>query len=110
MQILTSTDHNIDGTETLAAEVSDVVAKALRHVGDHVTRVEVHLADENGARKNTHDIRCVLEARIEGRQPVAVTHHAGTTSSAVVGAAGKLASLIEKTLGRAEALRRTEGV
>lgn len=110
MQILTSTDHNIDGNEAFAAEVTDVVANALRHVSDHITRVEVHFADENGPKTDPRDIRCMLEARIEGRQPIAVTHHADTTSSAAVGAAGKLASMIAKTLDRAAALRRTEGV
>ena len=110
MQILTSTDHNIDGTESLATEVTDVVAKALRHVSDEVTRVEVHFADENGPKADAHDIRCMLEARLKGRQPIAVTHHADTPTSAVVGAAGKLASMIEKTLDRAETLRRTGGV
>jgi len=42
----------------------------------------------------------VMEARLEGRQPVAVTHHAPTVDQAVDGAAAKLARLIESTLGR----------
>jgi hypothetical protein len=52
----------------------------------------------------------VMEARLEGRQPVAVTHQAATLDQAVEGAAHKLARLIESTLGRShdQASRRTD--
>jgi hypothetical protein len=42
----------------------------------------------------------VMEARLEGRQPVAVAHQATTVEQAVEGAVHKLARLIESTLGR----------
>ncbi|MEP6496280.1 MAG: ribosomal subunit interface protein [bacterium] len=106
MQIQISTDHNIDGNEDMVAATTDAVAHALRRFSDHITRVEVHLADENGPKGGENDIRCVLEARIEGRQPIAVTHHADTIPLAVDGASGSLVSLIETTLGRTAALRR----
>lgn len=108
MQIQINTDNHIDGREARAAEISDVVASALSRFSDHITRVEVHLADENGPKGGQDDIRCTLEARIEGRQPIAVTHHADTIMLAVDGAADKVVSLIENTLGRTEALRRAE--
>ncbi len=106
MQVQISTDHNINGHESMAAATTDSVTYALRHFSDHITRVEVHLADENGPKAGENDIRCTLEARIEGRQPIAVTHHADTIPLAVDGAAHSLASLIEHTLGRTESLRR----
>ncbi len=108
MQIEISTDHNIGGNEERAAAITEVVAHALRRFSDNITRVEVHLADENGPKGGVNDIRCTLEARIEGRQPIAVTHHAGTLPLAVDGASSSLVSLIENTLGRTEALRRAQ--
>jgi hypothetical protein len=42
----------------------------------------------------------MMEARLEGRQPVAVTDHAATLEEAVHGAAHKLARLLDSTLGR----------
>jgi hypothetical protein len=42
-----------------------------------------------------------MEARLDGRPPIAVTHHADTLGNAVSGAAEKLARSIEHTLGRA---------
>ncbi len=108
MQIQINTGHNIDGNETMVAATTDIVAHALQRFSDHITRVELHLADENGPKGGEDDIRCTLEARLAGRQPIAVTHHAGTIPLAVEGAASSLVSLIETTLGRTEALQRAE--
>jgi len=47
MQVQINTDHNIEGREALAAYVSGVVEAALSRISDHITRVEVHLSDEN---------------------------------------------------------------
>ncbi len=101
MQIQVNTDANIEGREALATHVSSVVENALKHVSNHITRVEVHLSDENSDKKGGNDdMRCAIEARLDGRQPMAVTHHAATVGQAVDGAAGKLIRLIESTLGR----------
>lgn len=101
MQIQMNTDNNIEGREAMATQLTSIVEKALKHVSDHITRVEVQLSDENSDKKGgNEDMRCVMEARLEGRQPIAVTHHAATMDQAVDGAAGKLTRMIESTLGR----------
>jgi ribosome-associated translation inhibitor RaiA len=101
MQIQINTDRNIEGHEMLAAQVTGVVESALSRISDRITRVEVHLSDENSDKKGGNDnMRCMMEARLEGRQPIAVTHQAATLDQAVDGAADKLTRLIESTLGR----------
>ncbi|MDZ4745537.1 MAG: HPF/RaiA family ribosome-associated protein [bacterium] len=101
MQIQINTDANIEGHETLATRVRSAVESALSRLSDHITRVEVHLSNENSDKKDSYDdMRCVMEARLEGRQPVAVTHQAATVDQSVDGAADKLTRLIESTLGR----------
>ncbi len=100
MKIQFNTDVHIDGTEALAAQVSTTVEQALERFSAHITRVEVHLSDENGRKRGQEDQRCMLEARLEGRQPVAVTEHAATLDQAVHGAAQKLAHLLDSMLGR----------
>lgn len=99
MKIQFNTDANIHGTEALAAQVSATVKQALLHFEEHITRVEVHLSDENAGKSGQHDHRCMLEARLERRQPVAVTEHAATLEQAVHGAAHKLARSLDSTLG-----------
>jgi ribosome-associated translation inhibitor RaiA len=101
LQVQINTDRNIEGKEALTAQVSGVVEAALSRFSDHITRVEVHLTDENADKSGQYDNRCLIEARLEGRQPVAVTHTAASLDQAVAGAADKLARMIESTLGRA---------
>ena len=110
MQIQINTGHNIEGHEALAAQVSEVVESALSRVSDHITRVEVHLNDENSDKHGQSDKRCMMEARLERRQAIAVTHQAATLDQAVNGAADKLTRLIESTLGsrRHQESRRTD--
>lgn len=100
MKIQLNTDVHIDGTEALADQVSATVEHALERFSEHVTRVEVHLSDENGDKSGQQDQRCMLEARLEGCQPVAVTEHAATLEQALHGAAQKLAHLLDSRLGR----------
>ena len=100
MHIQVNTDNNIDGREELAAQVEAVVEKALSRFTDQITRVEVHLSDENSHKNGQNDKRCLMEARLEGRQPTAVTHQAASLGQAIDGAADKLKTVIESTLGR----------
>ncbi len=101
MQIQINTDNNIEGHEQLADEVRSFVESALGSFGDEITRVEVHLSDENGPDKGgADDKRCMMEVRLAGRQPTAVTHQAATIEQAVEGAAAKLARSVEHTLAR----------
>lgn len=66
--------------------------------------MEVHLSDENGPKRSgqaSHpDMRCVVEARLEGRQPIAATDQTATIDQAVQGATDKLARMIDSALGR----------
>jgi ribosome-associated translation inhibitor RaiA len=100
MQIQVNTDSNIEGHEKLTAHVRSVVESALCRFSDRITRVEVHLSDQNGDRSGHDDKRCMMEARLKGRRPTAVTHHAATLGQAVDGAADRMQRSIESALGR----------
>lgn len=100
MQIQINTDHNVEGREALADHLRVVIEAALSRYDDRMTRVEVHLSDQNGDKRGNADKRCVMEARLAGRQPIAVADDADTVQDAVDGALGKLVRLIETTLGR----------
>ncbi len=102
MQIQINTDRNIEVHEAMAAQLRSTVEAALNSFSGHITRVEMHLSDENAGKSGQNDKHCLLEARIEGRKPIAVTHEAASLDQAVDGAAGKLARSIESALGRAE--------
>ena len=100
MQVQVNTDNNVDGREELARRVGAGIEAALSRFSDQITRVEAHLGDESAGRSSGGDKRCVLEARVEGRVPVAVTSHADTLDEAFRGAAEKLKRLLESEFGR----------
>jgi len=101
MQVQISTDNHIAGSEELTREVEAVVEGALGRFSDWLTRVEVHLSDENSSAKSRgDDKRCVMEARPEGHQPLSVSHQGATLAQALGGAAKKLARLLDGTKGR----------
>ncbi len=100
MQVLTNTDNSVQGDARLSEIVETVVTGALERFAAHITRVEVHLSDENQGKGGEDDKRCLMEARVEGRPPIAVSHKAATLEIAINGAADKLARSLESTLSR----------
>ena len=100
MQIQVNTDKNISGSDTQQL-VEDTLKRVLARFSGAITRLEVHLSDENSAAKSTSgDKRCLLEARLEGRQPVSVTEQADSIEQAVQGAAQKMVRLLDSELGK----------
>ena len=101
MQVQVNTDNHIKGSEELTRRVTAVVEDALGRFGDRVTRVGVHLTDESSSAKSAgDDKRCVMEARLAGLQPIAVSHQGASLEQAVEGAADKLQQTLDRTLGR----------
>lgn len=100
MQVQVNTGNNITGSEELSSRVQGVVKDTLGRFGDRITRVEVHLNDVNGPKPGDDDNRCMMEARLEGLQPISVTDQAATLDQAVSGAAKKLQRSLDSTLGK----------
>jgi len=100
MKVILNTDSNIQGDEALAGHVDGVVESVLGRFAPQMTRVEVHLSDVNGGKAGDQDKRCVMEARLEGRQPMSVDNDADTVRAAISGAAHKLKRALDSSLGR----------
>lgn len=103
MQIEVRTGNHIQGDERLNERVIEWTEHALSNFSRRITRVEVHISDENGVKETPGDTKCVMEARVEKRQPTAVTEFADNVELAVRGAAAKLARALEREIGRLEA-------
>jgi len=96
-----STDSNIEGDDAFADQIEAVVRGSLDRQSNQITRVSVHLTDENSDKKfGLDDMRCQIEVRLSGHQPISVSHKAATLEEAVDGAAGKMQNSLESTLGR----------
>lgn len=101
MQIQINSDRNIQADARLAEFVRDTLKSKLERFSDHITRIEVHLSDENStAKQDGNDKRCLLEARLQGMDPMAVTEHAAVVGQAVTGAADKLQRKLSSVIGK----------
>ncbi len=100
MQVQVNTSNGVENKETLERWADEFLNDALSRFRQEITRVEVQMSDENSAAKGATDLRCMLEARLNGHAPLAVSHHAESRDLAFRGAAQKLVRLIEHTLGK----------
>jgi ribosome-associated translation inhibitor RaiA len=98
MQVQVHTDNHVNGSAGLTAHVESVVTGELERFGNRVTRVEVHIGDENGHKGGENDKRCAMEARLSGLQPIAVTGQGGSVDAAISAAVEKLVRTIDRTL------------
>ena len=100
MKIQFNTDSNITESKELRDSLIALISEGLSRFSDQITRLEVHLSDENSHKEGLNDKRCLLEARLEGRQPIAVKNQANTLEQAVIGAVDKLKTSLDTILGR----------
>jgi ribosome-associated translation inhibitor RaiA len=100
MKIQINTGHNIDGREAMSRHAESVVENSLSHLSSHVTRVEIHVSEENNEKGGIGDKRCVMEACLEHHQPIAVTAEAGSAHEAINDAAEKLKQALGHTIDR----------
>jgi hypothetical protein len=101
MKIQLNTDSSIEGSDALAQTLETTIHAALDRYGDRITRVEVHLSDEDGTTgAGPSAMRCLLEARPAGLDPVVVTGSADTIERAFHDAAQKMQSVLDSTFGR----------
>lgn len=98
MQIQVNHDHNVEGGESLTLYVENLMNSVLDNFKDQVTRVEVHVADENGDKGGGDDLRCTMEVRLRGLNPFAVTHHDKNVHAAIDGAAERVSRSVRKTV------------
>jgi ribosome-associated translation inhibitor RaiA len=110
MQIQINTDSNVDVSDQLAERVKTELESTLSRFIDRITRIEIHMSEENAGRVGGTDMRCMVEARPAGQQPVAVTHHAASVGEACSGAVQKLETLLESKYGRSNHRKGGESI
>lgn len=100
MTIQFNSDKNLTIHESFNEKLGSRLSKELDRFTEHITRLEVHLSDENAEKKGINDKKCLIEARIKGKQPVAVTAYGNTHELAVNSAADKLKNSLDTIFGR----------
>jgi ribosome-associated translation inhibitor RaiA len=110
MQIQVNTSNGVDNKDTLERWADTEIKQQLSRFANDVTRVEVHLSDENHDKAGAADKCCTMEARLAHHQPLVVTQHAAGLDEAFRGAAEKLKRLLDHTLGRLHSHRDRESI
>src|SRR5580698_4395052 len=101
MLIQINSDRNITMHAKLSGQIEADLHRILNRYEDQITRIEVHLSDENGDKKTgPNDKRCVIEARPRHYPSVTVTNTASDVQVAASGAADKMFRLLGTTFGR----------
>ena len=99
MQFHFNTDSRITGDAELADKVETLIRGRLQSVSDRLTRVEVHVGDVNGSR-GRDDVRCAVELRPAGMQPISGTDEATSVQAAVASATDKALSALTRQMGK----------
>lgn len=100
MQIQFNKENNVTVSEGLIVSSTSLISEKLSRYSQQITRVEVHFSDEDGRKEGFNDKRCMVEARLAGMKPVAVTSQANTHEQALSGAIEKLKTSLERIIGR----------
>lgn len=101
MKVQVNTSNDIANKDALERWATDYLNEHLGRFDQDLTSIEVQLTDENHATKGGDvDKRCMMEARVAGRAPVAVTNYAPNQDLAFRGAAEKLAHALDHAFGK----------
>ena len=101
MNILVSTDRNIHSSSDFNRYVSTVLTSALDRYKGQITRIEVHVGDENGTKVGSgDDKRCLIEVKVAHLKPIVVHHNEDTVHQALDGAVDKLVRAMDSQIGK----------
>ena len=102
MQVQFNSDSSVMGTANVAERIGARVREKLARYEDRLTRVEIHVHDENAHKHGHDDKACTIEARPRGGKPIGVTEGASTVDDAARKAANTLAQRLGRHFGKAE--------
>ncbi|MCC6428246.1 MAG: NAD-binding protein [Phycisphaerales bacterium] len=97
---------NLQTSPAIEAWVHRKLTGAFRRYGAKMTAVEVHFEDVNGHKHSGDDAHCVMEARVNGRAPIAVRARAADLYAAIDAAARKLDSALSRVAERGDTRAR----
>jgi ribosome-associated translation inhibitor RaiA len=101
MKVQVNASNDIHNKESLESWANEYLNERLARFGQDLTSIEVQLTDENHAtRGGDTDKRCMLEARIAGRAPVAVTAFGADQNLAFRAAGEKLEHALDHAFGK----------
>jgi ribosome-associated translation inhibitor RaiA len=100
MNIQFNTGNNIDGSDRQSDYFSTLISEDLKRYDSQMTRLEVHLSDQDNSQHEKSEIKCTLEARLKNLNPIVVTNQGNSHEEAIKGAIQKLKKSLDTVTGR----------
>jgi len=100
MQIQINSDRNIDITIDSKNDYKLKTEKKLERFENIISRIEVHLSDENSEKSGLDDKKCLIEARMLNRQPIIVTDSTDVIEKSFASALNKLTRKLDSIVGK----------
>ncbi|MGQ7830204.1 HPF/RaiA family ribosome-associated protein [Altererythrobacter sp. Z27] len=102
MQIQFNSDSSVMGTANVAERIEAQLRHRLARYEDRLTRIEVHVSDENARKGGADDKSCTIEARPRSGRAIGVTAHAADVDAAARKAGNILFERLDRVFGKAE--------
>ncbi|HYX38907.1 MAG TPA: HPF/RaiA family ribosome-associated protein [Oligoflexus sp.] len=100
MYIQVNAHNSLTAPAKLQSWASEELENALSRFSTKLSRIEVYLSDENQGAETANDIRCSIEAKMDGFPMMAVAHQGDTIGEALLGATEKLQKILDKKIGK----------
>jgi predicted component of type VI protein secretion system len=100
-------DNQVESDAERNLQLEQQVRQRLARFEERITDVEVHVSDVNGSKSGNGDLRCTIEARVNGIDPIAVAEHGTSVDRAVMAAAKTAVRALDHRLGKLDPRRRT---
>jgi predicted component of type VI protein secretion system len=100
-------DNQVESDAERNLQLEQQVRQRLARFEERITDVEVHVSDVNGSKGGNGDLRCTIEARVNGIDPIAVAEHGTSVDRAVMAAAKTAVRALDHRLGKLDPRRRT---
>jgi ribosomal subunit interface protein len=107
MNVRVNSDRAIEVDEALKHFIDQEVSHVLGRFTIRLTRVELHLSDVDNMKTGKLDKRCLVETRLAGARPLAVSAKATDIAHAVDEALRKIKRTLECSFGRTRRLARS---
>jgi ribosome-associated translation inhibitor RaiA len=88
-------DSNVNATDETVAPFRDQINNSLSKYSHQVSSVQVHFSDENGKQGGQDDKRCMIEVRLDGMNPIAVTGRSSSLAQALKLAIDKMKTSLD---------------
>ena len=101
MQFMFNSDNQLPLSSETSQALEALVEARLARIADRLTRVEVHLSDDDGPRTGGDDKKCLIELRPNGMRAITATDQAATVERAVTAATDKALKAFDRQIGKA---------